>query len=237
VTCCTNKGIVLRTFFCTIAATALLIAAAAVAVRAEPIILIYPNSPTVFRYDPARYQELLPGDPNFDAAGAISGTMLWDKIENRLPIEVYRAPGLYGFEPSLTSRSEYVVTSNRFDLIIDGFHEAPRYLSNLYIRFIPDPPHSSIDVVLDGVPLDRLIHPLPGFRVTTPIGGGYYSDTQQVRIFWSSAVAMRVSVYSDKNGNRVYDDGIPRFGLYVLDNCIPVKSETWGSIKALYNPD
>jgi len=233
----TNKGIVLRIIFCSIAVIAVLNVVGVSPVAAERPLLIYPSTPTIFRYDPARYEELAPGHPNFDARTAIAGTMLWDKIDDRLPLEVYRAPGLYGFEESPTGRSEFLAMTNGFDLIIDGFHDAPRQLSNLYIRFIPEPPHSAIDIIVGGVTLDRLIHPLPGFDVTTSIGNGYYSDTQQVRIVWSAAVAMRISVYSDKNGNLVYDDGVPAFGVYVMDNTIPVKTETWGGIKALYKSD
>lgn len=233
----TNKGIVLRTLLGSMAIAVVLNSVAVAPVLAEPLLLIYPSSPTLFRYDPARYREVNPDDPKFDIDRTRGGKMLWDMVENRVPTEIYHAPQLYGFEESPDGINEFITMTNRFDLIIDGFHDGPRQLNNLYIRFIPDLPYSDVCIYVGDDLLDRLIHPIPGFDVTTHVGNGYYSNTQQYHIIWSLAVGMRISVYSDKNGNLVYDDGAPRFSIRVLDNSIPVKEKTWGGIKALYGPD
>jgi hypothetical protein len=230
----TNKGIVLRSFACIVALSAVLNICTPSSVMAEPLLLIYPNTATVFRYDPDCYEELPPSDPRYDPSYDIGGKMLWDKEEQRIPIEIYRAPRLNGFEVSPLSLNEFVTMSNRFDVIVDGFFTAPRQLSKLYLRIIPDPPQTTVQATVGGVPIDRLINPIPGFSVTTSIGGGFYSDTENVLVTWSGAVGMRITVYADKNGDCVYDDVVPRFSLYVIDNTIAVETETWGGIKALY---
>lgn len=232
----TNKGIVLRSFACIVAMTAALCAFTPVHVLGEPLLLIYPNSPTVFRYDPSCYEELHPGDPNYDPSYDIGGKMLWDKAEQRIPIEVYRAPKLNGFEVSPLGFNEFVTMANQFNVIVDGFFIAPRQLNNLYLRIIPDPPQTIVQATVNGAPIDQLINPIPGFSVTTPIGGGFYSDTQNVHVTWSGSVGLRITVYADKNGDYVYDDVVPRFSLYVIDNTVAVETETWGGIKALYGP-
>ena len=230
----TNKGIVLRIVCCIVASAVILSAVAIDPVFAEPLLLVYPNSPTVFRYDPACYEELTPSDPNYDPAYDIGGKMLWDKVEQRVPIEIYRAPQLNGFETSPYALNEFVTMRNYFNLVVDGFFAAPRQLNNLYLRIIPDPPQTIVEATVGGLPMDRLVTPLPGLDVTTPIGDGFYSDTMWIYVTWSGTVGMRMIVYADKDGNCVYDDVKPRFSIYVVDNTIAVKHETWGGIKALY---
>jgi len=230
----TNKGIVLRSFACIVAVAAVLNLCMPGPALAEPLLLIYPNSAAVFRYSPDCYEELPSSDPRYDPAYDIGGKMLWDKVEQRIPIEIYRAPALNGFEESPLGLNEFVTMANRFNVIVDGFFAAPRQLNNLYLRIIPDPPHTTVQATVGGVPIETLINPIPGLNVITPIGGGFYSDTESIHVTWSGTVGMHITVYADKNGDYVYDDVVPRFSIYVVDNTIAVETETWGGIKARY---
>lgn len=232
----TKKGIVLLFFSCCAAVGALPQSAEAQSAP-EPLLLVYPNQPAEFFYNPAEYKALPPSDPNFDSNYAIGGYTLWDNVEDRIAYEIYRAPYLTGFQPSSNGRNEFVLMKNEFLLIIDGFHEYPRQFKQLYVRFIPDPPFSTALIVMNGEPLDRLITPVTGFDAQTLTPEGYYTGTRTCHVRWSASVGIRIMVYGDKNGNRVYDGGPPRWSIYVWDNTVPVENKTWGGIKALYGSD
>ena len=234
---CTNKGIVLRIIIYSIALAAILCISVFDPAVAEPLLLVYPSSPAVFRYDPACYEVLSPADPNYDPAYDIGGKMLWDRVEQRVPIEIYRAPDLHGFRVSPFGLNEFVTMTNQFHMIVDGFFVAPRQLNELYLKVLPYPNHTSVLVTVAGDTMDRLITRIPGFYVSTQIEHGYFSDTQQLYVTWSGGVGMRLTVYGDKNGDLVYDNGLPRFSIYVMDATIPVKNMTWGGIKTLYGSE
>ena len=202
--------------------------------RADYALRIYPDAPAVFRYDTSRYQTVSPEDARFNAAYGVGGTMLWDAVENRVALEVYRAPYLTGFEPSPDGRNEYVTMINDFNLVIDGFGEAPRRLGGLYLRFIPDPPPTRPLIQVDGAAIDRLIVPVAGFDALTPTGDGHYEGLQSAGIVWSASTGIRISVFADKDGDGVYSGGVPCFGVYVRDGSVPTRRETWGGLKALY---
>ena len=187
----------------------------------EPSLLVYPNQPTIFRYDPSRYELVTPADPSFDSFFAISGVMLWDKLLERIPHEVYRAPELVGFEPSPVGRNEFVVRRSEFKVIVDGFAQAPREYNNLYMRFIPEPSHSNLSLKLEGEFLTELITSIPSLSVTTPTGDGFYSDTRPYHLRWSGAAALRITVYSDKNNDGVYNGGFANeFSILVVDGVV-----------------
>ncbi len=232
----TSKSAVLKLFICSVVVSAQLCLATALAC-AEPLLLVYPNKPTEFRYKPAEYELVTPGDQRYDPDFDIGGVVLWDKIEERIAYEVYRAPNITRFQTSSSGMNEFVLMVNEFTLIVDGYCEYPRQLNELYIRFFPDPPHSSALVILKGEPIDYLIMPIPGINVQTPTPEGCYSDTRDIHVAWSAAVGLRVTVYGDKNGNRIYDGGVPKWSIYVMDNTVPVQETTWGAIKAMYGSE
>jgi hypothetical protein len=229
----TTKGIVLQLVVCCATFVALWGISAAPAC-AEPSLLVYPSQPAEFHYNPAEYELISPADPAYDSNYDVGGYMLWNKVEERIPYEVYRAPAITVFKPSSNGLNEFVMLVNHFTLVIDGYFEYPRQLPELLIRFTPDPPHASALIILNSQPIDYLVTSLPGFDVHTPTPEGNYSDTEKVSIGWSASAGLRISVFGDKNGNGIYDGGVPKWSVYVVDNTVPVRESTWGEIKAIY---
>jgi len=199
---------------------------------AEPSYLIYPSSPTVFRYDASRFELITTGSPNFNSSFAVGSQMLWDRVDNRIPVEIYHAPRLVGFEPAPGGISEFVTYEHEFDIILDGFGDGPRTLGNLYFRFLPEPARSHTMVTVDGLTTDRLTIPLPALEVRTPVDGGY-GDTRAHPVSWLGASEVRIIAFSDKNADGVFD-GTPLYGIVSHYAPVAVAPATWGSIKALY---
>jgi hypothetical protein len=204
------------------------------AARADVGLLVYPANYVIFQYDPADYEVKYPADPNFDPAYAVAGFMLWNRPENRVAYEVYRAPLISGFETSATGRNEYYTAGNLAMISVDGFSEYPRQLNDIYIEFQPFPPSSSPNIFVDDVRVEGLRYYVPQLVIATPTGNGFYSDRLQFRLRWLGAQYVRIIVYADKNGNRVFD-GEPSVDLLMEDLTVPAQERTWGGIKTLYN--
>jgi len=202
------------------------------AASAEPSYLIYPNAPAVFRYDVSRYELLGSDQVKFDPTYAIGNEMLWDRVENRIPYEIYAAPQLTGFEPT-TGVSEFVVYRDDFDVIVDGFGTVPHTLGSLYLRFWPDPAQNTAIVSVDGVASDHLTVPLPSFDVVTQLPDGFYSDTATHHVSWTGATAMQIVVFSDKNNDGAYE-GTPLYRIVARYTSVATQPATWGQVKALY---
>jgi hypothetical protein len=220
----TTKGIVLALPLLTVVAGHVL---------AEPSHLIYPNAPAVFRYDPDRYEVVTAGDPKFDPSYAIGNLMLWDRVEQRVPLEVYRAPSITAFEPSHTRTNEFVTIGNNVEIVIDGFGPAPRTIGGLCVRFRPEPGTALVEVGIGGGPTYDLTQMLPPLEVMTPLGDGYFADTRQFPLSWTGCAALRVIAFSDKNADRAFE-GTPVFTVLVVDATVPVAPTTWGQMKAMY---
>lgn len=221
----TKEGIVLG----------LLLSATALAGRAhaEPSYLVYPSSPAAFRYDANRYEVVHQGDARFDGAYAIAGQMLWDRAQQRIPLELYRAPLLTGFEVSPTGRNEFVTFATDFDVIVDGFGTEPRTLGSLCLRFWPVPSSSYVQVFVDGSLAGSLTAELAPVEVRTSLGNGFYADTGVHRLSWVGAAGIEIIAFSDKDANRAFD-GVAEYRIIARDNAVPVESKTWGGVKALY---
>jgi len=220
----TKKGIVLAVSFLAVSANFAF---------AEPSYLIYPSSPAVFRYDTDRYELVSPGDPKFDAGYAVGNQMLWDRIDGRLPVEIYRAPSLISFEASPDGRNEFVTVGNDFEVIVDGFGTTRRTIGGLHVRFWPEPSHSFLQLTVGGTLLSGLTLALPALEVVTDVGGGYYADTSRFMLSWIGASGLRIVAFSDKDADGALD-GTPLFSIVARDETVPVSTTTWGQIKALY---
>ena len=201
---------------------------------AEPWILAYPLETVVFRYDPFRYEVVGPSHHSYDPAFSLSGEMLWDKINGRAAYEVYQAPGLSRFTTSSSGVSEFYKVGNRITLAVDGFSEYPRQLNDIYVQFMPFPLGSSPDIYVDNERITGLRYLIPRMVVDQTTGEGFYSTSIELDVRWTGAMMVKIIVFADKNGNRVFD-GEPIFEIVMEDFTIPTEHKSWGSIKALYN--
>ncbi|HEX6791917.1 MAG TPA: hypothetical protein VF247_11455 [Candidatus Krumholzibacteria bacterium] len=220
----TKKGIVL----------ALLLASSqAGSALAEPSYLIYPaNVPTVFRYDVGRYDAIEQGQEKFDPSYAIGNVMLWDRVAQRVPVEIYSAPQLVGLEP-VSGTSEFVIYVDEFDVIVDGFGTEPRTIGNLCLRFWPYNVMGSAVLTINGVPTNNLVVPLPSMDATTPSGDGFFVGTSLHHVSFIGASAMEIVAFSDKDGDGGYQ-GTPAYRIVARHSPVATEATSWGKVKALY---
>jgi hypothetical protein len=208
----------------------------AASARAEPCVLAYPAGQTVFHYDPSQFEVVGPASSKYNPSYALSGQMLWDTTEGRVAYEVYRAPGLTGFQSSSSGESVFQHVGNHTLIVVDGFSPSPRHLSDIYVQFTPQPLSSVVSITVDGSPVSGLRYVIPSLPVTTPIGNGFYSNTIILNVEWFGAREMEIVVYSDRNGNRIFD-GNPVFSIIMEDFSVPTENKTWGGIKAIYRSE
>ncbi len=219
----TKKGIVL----------ALCLTAFASLAFAEPSYLIYPKAPAVFRYDASRYECLMPGDAKFDPSYSVNNQMLWDRVEGRVPFEIYRAPMITAFEPSHNGQNEFVTVGNDFVIVVDGFGPSPRTIGGLCVRFWPLPNQAILQLTINGLPVTGLTQALPVLEVTTATPGGYFADTSQFTFSWLGASEVRIVAFTDKDADRAFE-GTPLYSIVARDETVPVATTTWGQVKAMY---
>lgn len=200
---------------------------------AERNLIAYPTGQTVFHYAPDRYEILGPTSSKFNPAYSVAGQCLWDNLEQRVAVEVYRAPGLTAFTKSAQTHSEYEYMGSRGTVVVDGFSSSPRRLSNILVQFTPRPATSVSNIMVNGTHVEGLRYVVPFLEVSTPTGDGFYSDSATLNIEWTGPLEMEVIVYVDRNGNRVFD-GERVFSILMRDSSVPTQSKTWGGIKALY---
>jgi hypothetical protein len=201
--------------------------------QAEPSYLLYPSTPAVFHYDASRYEIVTSGHPKYDASFAIANVMLWDRIEQRVPVEIYRAPFLTGFEMSTAGRNEFVTYGNDFDVIVDGFNDSPRIMGNLCLRFWPESTAPYVQVFVDGVSIPSLTIGLSALTVSTAIPGGFYADVDAHTVSWAGSPGLEIIAFSDKDGNSAFE-GTASYRIRALSASVPVQETTWGSVKALF---
>jgi hypothetical protein len=200
---------------------------------ADPCLLIYPLDQTVFRYDASRYVLITEGEPGYNHGYALSGKVLWDVHNDRIASEVYQAPYLQGFLESYEHRNEFYISRMSATIVIDGYHNEPRLLNDIYLRFLPYPRDAFTQIYINGQLLTERAYRISQLLVSTPTGGGFYSDTITLEIEWQGAKSIEISAYSDKNGNRTFD-GESCFNILLEDPTVPVHETTWGQIKSLY---
>jgi hypothetical protein len=205
-------------------------------VAAEPCLLAYPLAYTVFQYNSALYDAISSSHPDYDPSYGVAGQMLWNLEAGRVAAEVYRAPGLYGFEPSSSGYNEFFTAGNTTTIRVDGFSEMPRQLNDIYVEFRPYPLNSTPDIFVDGERIEGLRYFIPRLVVSTPTADGFYSDSVDLGLRWVGAQMMTIIVFADKNGNRVFD-GEPGFIIVMEDLTVPTENRTWGSIKLKYKND
>ena len=203
------------------------------AVIAEPSYLIYPaNVPTVFRYDTGRYDLIGTGQDKFDPQYAVGNYMRWDRIANRVPVEVYGAPQLLGFEPT-AGPSEYLVYTDNFDVVVDGYGPSPRTIGNLCFRFWPYVTNGAAVFNIDGTETMQLTVPMGSLEVSQLLDDGYYGGKTTHHVSWTGAQALELVAFSDKDGDLGYR-GTPLFRIVSRLAPVAVESTSWGRVKSLY---
>jgi len=200
---------------------------------AESSILVYPQGNAVFQFDPSSYKLVYPGDSLYDPAYDRFGVMLWDINRSRIAYELYQAPGLLGFEPGYMQKNAFNLPTNRLTLYVDGFFSSPRRLNDIYVRFLPTPTNAEPVIYVNDSRVEGLVYYIPELIVSTPTENGFFSDRISLDIVWSGAKAMKIMVFSDKNGDGVFE-GTEEYSVYMQDQTVSTEDASWGKIKAMY---
>jgi len=69
---------------------------------ADPCLVVYPNAPCTYHYDPAEYYTVGPGDPLYDPLWDRGGKVLLEIGSNEIDYSIYQAPDLMGFHRAPT---------------------------------------------------------------------------------------------------------------------------------------
>lgn len=202
---------------------------------ADPCLVVYPNTATIYHYDITEYYTVGPGDPLYDPAYDRGGEVLIDINDNQIALDIYQAPGLVGFTPSTNGEEGYFISDVAFDLVLDGFSNEPTTFENILLVFepIPDPCPTFI-LEIDNVLQTSNVIPCGDLVVSTPTAeGNNYSDTLTKSVEWGGCNGFLVWAFADENYNGVRDGG-ECFTAFSHDLTVPTEEATWGAIKALY---
>lgn len=213
-------------------ATALLAAPA----LADPCLVVYPTANCIYHYDVNEYYTVGPGDALYDPLYDRNGEVLIDLNTMEIAYDVYQAPGLIGFAQSTDGNDGYFFTGHDFDLVIDGFSNAPTTYTNIIVVFEPDPEWCVPLITIDGNP--ALFDPGLGWYwpvgdldVVTPTAeGNNYSDTITHSIHFDLCSGMTMWAFADEDYNLIRT-GNECFTAFSHDATVPVTETTWGGIK------
>jgi hypothetical protein len=207
---------------------------AAGALRADPCLVVYPDAPCVYQYDPAEYYTVGPGAPLYNPLYDRGGRVLILTATNQIDLSIYQAPNLTGFEASTTNEG-YYFAGTHFNLIIDGFNNSPTTYSNILVMFDSPVPSGCTPTIYAGANLvTGGVYHAGDLVVSTPTPTGHnYSDTKSVEIDWRGCYGVHIWAFADAN----YDgkkDGGECFTAFSHDIQIPTQDQTWGAIKQIF---
>jgi len=205
------------------------------ALMADPCLVVYPYGPCVYHYDPMEYYTVGPGDPYYDPMYNRGGQVLLEVVGNTIDMSIYQAPGLVGFEMSTGGNDGFFFLGSHFDLILDGYSNAPATYVNILLMFDKVVPAGCAPWVwVDGVLIPGMSCGVGDLVVSTPTPeGNNYSDTRTFDVQWGGCSGLRIWAFSDAD----YDgkkDGGECFTAYSHDLTVPTQDATWGAIKSLY---
>ena len=209
-------------------------------VLADPCLVVYPTANCIYHYDITEYYTVMPGDPLYDPMYDRGGEVLLDINDDSIDLSIYQASGLVGFTPSTGGNEGYFFTGHDFDLVVDGFNNAPTTYTNVLLVFEPDPSNCSPLVTIDGNPAlyDSGLgwyYPVGDLVVVSPTTeGNNYSDTIMFSIHFDLCTGMTMWAFADEDFDLIRD-GDECFTAFSHDATIPVEETTWGGIKALYD--
>ena len=101
---------------------------------ADPCLMAYSDSPVTYHYDPAEYYTVTVGDPLYDPFFDRGGEVLIDINSDEIALDVYQAPSLVGFVLDAELQGYFLVGTD-FDIIVDGFNNAPITYTNVLLVF------------------------------------------------------------------------------------------------------
>jgi hypothetical protein len=225
----------LQRCFLVLTAVSLALIAASSALMADPCLVVYPDAPCVYRYDPAEYYTVGPGDPRYDPMYDRGGWVLLETGTNEIDLSIYQAPHITGFVATYDGDEGYFFAGTAFALIVDGFSNAPTTYPNILVVFDKAVPAGCVPAVtVNGMPVTGGVYHLGDLVVSTPTPeGNNYSDTRTVLVDWRGCYGTRIWAFADADydGNR---DGGECFTAFSHDITIPTRDTTWGAIKELY---
>ena len=208
-------------------------------VFADPCLVVYPTAYCVYHYDVNEYYTVGPGDPLYDAMYDLNGEVLIDLVAMEIAYNVYQAPGLIGFAMSTGGKEGYFFVGHDFDLVIDGFNNAPITYTNIIIVFEQYPDWCTPLITIDGNPalFDPGLgwyYPIGDLVVSTPTpDGNNYSDTMSFSIHFDWCTGMTMWAFADEDFDLMWTDS-ECFSAFSHDSTVPVDETTWGGIKFKY---
>lgn len=214
---------------------------AASVATADPCLMVYSDGPGIYHYDPAEYYTVTFGDPLYEAAYDRGGEVLIDINTNEIAFDVYQAPGLAGFQVDAEDQGFFII-GNDFNLIVDGFNNAPTTYENILIVFDRIEPDGCVPMILiDGNPalFDAQLgfyYPIGDLVVSTPAQGNNYSDTVMHAIHWENCAGVRIWAFADADHD-LDNDAQECFSAFSHDLTVPTESRTWGGIKEIYRSE
>ena len=205
------------------------------AAHADRCLVVYPEAPTMYHYDVNEYYTVSYGHPLYDPLYDRGGQVLIDSNDHEVALDIYQAPNLTGFQPSVDGEEGYFSVGYGLNLIIDGFHNQPTTYMNVILVFESDPENCIPTIRVDGVLATSSTFAVGDLTVATPTdGGNNYSDVISFDIYWGGCNGIRIWAYADENYNGMRDGG-ECFTAFSHDLTVPAKEASWGAIKSLYS--
>lgn len=143
----------------------------------DPCLMVYTDAYCVYHYD-STYYTVTVGDPLYDPTCDRGGEVLIEAKTNDIAYEIYQAPNLTGFRPSTGGNDGYFSIGNDFNVIVDGFNNAPATNVNILLVFEAEPKWRAPQVYVDGDLVVGDMYAIGDLVVSTPTADGMnYSDT------------------------------------------------------------
>jgi hypothetical protein len=203
------------------------------AVMADVCLVVYPNAPCIYHYDPTEYYTVGPGHPLYDPMFDRGGEVLLELGTDEIDYSIYQAPQLMGFTVSTDGNDGYFFYESFFDIVIDGWSNEPTTYVNIILVF--EGLFSCTPVVwVEGEMVAGNMYQVGDLEVSTPTPyGNNYSDTITLQVNWAGCTGMLMWAWSDENYNWVRDGG-ECFTAFSHDSTVPVERTSWGAIKSLF---
>ena len=205
---------------------------------ADPCLVVYPEAPCSYHYDPCEYYVVTAGHPLYNPEYARGGMVLLEYGTNEIDLSIYQAPNIVGFVAARDGKDGYFFTGTTFPLIIDGWSNQPTTYTNVIVVFDNVLPKGCIpELSVNGTPLIFTLtgkYHLGDLVVSTPTPeGNNYSDTKSIIISYRGCYGIRFWAFADADYDGVRDDG-ECFTAFSHDATLPTRETTWGAIKEMY---